>query len=97
MNLTREQVKHLPSIEWLVADTRPDRYSGRTTVLLYALILKAINNPNVYVPIIDHYPLSKLHFEVNVGRLLKIMLQDIEFKDKNIILNETDMAIKYKP
>lgn len=94
MVLTSKQMEYLPAIMWLL-DTNPKtRLVGRTTLMLYVACLHAIENPNVSIPIIDHFPFSHANFDHNILRLLSIMIQDEEFKNIPFVINHQNRTIR---
>lgn len=53
--LTKEQKKHLKSIQWLLSSKPKDRRSGRSMLLAYVYILEALNQKEYRkIEIIDH-------------------------------------------
>lgn len=100
MILSKKQLDSLPTIEWLFDNHLfENRATGRTTVILYVLIWKAINSPNNNISIIDHFPLSSQTFNYVILPSIKNLLEDIEFskfKDK-ITININYRTISYWP
>ena len=70
--LTEYQKKHLSSIEWLISDSRKDRASGRSYVLAFAFIKKALRQKGSYVKVFDHHPYIQSNKDM-VG-LIRIIL-----------------------
>ncbi len=52
---TKRQKEFLPAIKWLLSDEMEDRQSGRTTLMAYVFILKAIKNPGKRIYLFDHF------------------------------------------
>lgn len=94
MKLTPTQVQHLNSVNWLV-DSHVGQ--GKTTLILYCLFLKAIRNPHKNIYIIDHLPMTEMFWQSHMMRLIRIMMQDIEFNDYHIKVNISNKSICYIP
>ena len=68
LNLTKEQKKHLKSLQWLYMG---DRASGRTTLLAYVLIETVITTGQE-MRIIDHYP--SRHADMNLAQIINLIV-----------------------
>ena len=56
MKLTKLQEHHLESIQWLISDQRA---TGKTFLLAWAFIQKALHNRDKGIRIFDHFPERK--------------------------------------
>lgn len=91
MKLTSEQMKHLSSAQWLFSDTRA---TGKTTLILYVLLLKAIEFPKMEIAIVDHIPFQFPYWERILRPLLFSMIKDPEFSEYNFVINNSRASIK---
>jgi len=97
MYLTPMQMKHLPTIEWLISDDIEVRAVGKTTLILYAIILEAIKHPTRNINIIDHYPMTAAHFDLAIMPLLSTMIEDKEFEKWDIFINHHYRTLNARP
>lgn len=92
--LKPEQRKHLTSVGWFL---HGPRRSGRTTVSVTSAILSCLDNPDIWIYIIDHEYLTPTY---NKAKLIQALLEAIaslptEVKD-HIQYDEIRPAIKYR-
>ena len=78
-NLTKVQLKHLKTINWLLDG--PLR-SGRSYVLAVAYVMKAINHPNTWITVHDHYDCRQSDYIQmdTINQLLRTFLTEKHFK-----------------
>lgn len=85
MPLSKQEERHLEAFEWLVSDGFTDedirnRAAGRSYLLSYCFIRKAMKHPNIWVRVWDHIP-DHLAHEQQLRHVLNIINQDEEFKE----------------
>lgn len=93
IELTKEQKKHLESLEWLI---NGNRNSGRTYLLAITFIRRAIDNPGMWIQIFDHYPTQQAK-EHLLDLIKMIICQDgIIFKNAEFRRGEFKINNKLK-
>jgi hypothetical protein len=87
LELTDKQKEYLSAIEWLVDEfsSLKNRATGRSFLLAYCFIQKAIKNPGVEVFIWDHGPYNPRDM-INMERLIK-SLREQYFNEYDLRIN----------
>jgi len=93
MKLSNEQAKYLEAAEWIFSDTRR---VGKTTLILYVILRKAIKFPGMQIPIVDHNYIYQPYFEITILRELEAMIKDEEFSSVRFIINKINRTIMVK-
>ena len=91
MALHEEQLKHKPTIEWLLNDS--PKLIGRTHLICYCLLEKAIANHGRNIKIIDHFPLTNDSID-HIYRALSIMMKYDEFRNYKISINKMNRTVR---
>lgn len=73
IKLNKEQTKHFKSIWWLFSEDIKDRRTGRTTLLAYVYIMKAMDGGKVYIH--DHFGHNSVTYSV-LAREIDKMIRD---------------------
>lgn len=89
MNLTELQLKHKSAIDWLLNED----FGGKTYLICYCILQKAVNNPNYDIDIINHSPINIKNIN-EIIQTLCIIMKDIEFKHIKFILNKRNKTVK---
>jgi hypothetical protein len=95
--LNPRQKEALPTLEWLLSDSQKDRGSGRTTVLAYALLKKAIRYEGRPVSIVIDLPgvTSYAMFTKGIKRVVLNLFSEFPVYDFTYnALNCTIIAMK---
>ncbi len=95
MNLTVQQREYLPVVEWIVDNSISRVYSGRTFLFIYAILKTAIKYPNTDILLINHIPIDNNIARKEYLQLLRIILNDEEFKGKNFSINKMNRTVRY--
>ena len=87
--LTKEQSKHLESIEWLISDQRA---VGKSFLLALAFIDKAVNNRGMLIRVFDHFPERQATIRLlctieNIISQDKKLLERTEFEQNGFRIN----------
>ena len=85
INLTEEQKKHYESIKWLISGPLA---TGRTTLLAWAFIEHAVENPEESIKIYDHirnfmtdrYMIQTIQIYTQHSKDFKFTMMDYSFK-----------------
>lgn len=99
LKLTQKQLDSLETIKWLFSDNPPDRGAGRTTLLAYYFITKAIESGKP-VEIFDHFMPS--HYVSSAKSIMPVMVKMLTdyFTDYNyeynMVHNTISVSLKAK-
>lgn len=88
--LTKIQEDFLPAIEWLIDDSINSRASGRTTLMAYAFLNKAIREKGRWIKVFDHYATPKGYI---VSGIKKILIETgnkykVKFRDNEFLIED---------
>jgi len=95
MKLTPKQEKYLEAVEWLI-NYDSFRLEGRSFLLAYAFVRRAMSYPGEWVLVFDHYPHDKYRQSERMMKLVwgiisenEELLKMTEFREDKFKINLT--------
>lgn len=88
--LTKQQQEYYEAVEWLIGDNNKNIAVGKTTLMAFVFLEKALQNGGKYVYVFDHYPRSKR----NILNAIEKIFGTLKIENKHLDINISEMKFR---